>query len=56
MVPAGGLLSDVAALSSTAYQLSVPVNIACATPAAMNSDMPLPMPHLDITSSKRNMR
>ena len=40
MVPAGGLLVLTGRLPSTGFQFTVPVNMACATPAAMNSEMP----------------
>jgi len=31
-----------------------PVNIACDTPAAMNNDIPEPIPHFEISSSMKN--
>ena len=56
MVPTGGLvrLSGDPAVYGT--QFTVPVNMASATPAAMKSDIPLPMPHFETTSSIRNTR
>lgn len=38
----------------TACQLKVPVKSACATPAAMKSEIPEPIPHLEMSSSMRN--
>ena len=35
---------------------SVPTNVDCATPAAMNSEIPLPIPHLLTNSSSRNTK
>ncbi len=37
-------------------QLSVPWTICCETPAAMNSEIPLPIPHFETTSSIRKTR
>ena len=45
----------IAADVSIGFQFSAPVNSACATPAAMNSDIPLPIPHFDTTSSIMKM-
>ena len=54
MVPPGGFSKLMAELMSIGFQLRAPVNSACATPAAMNSEIPLPIPHFDTTSSIRN--
>ena len=40
---------------SIGFQFRAPVNSAWATPAAMNSEIPLPIPHLDTTSSIMKM-
>ena len=54
MVPVGGEFGPV--VPGAGSQFRVPVKSAWLTPAAMKSEIPLPMPHLETTSSIRNTR
>ena len=52
-VPEGGLSIDIGAPSTVGKGERVPTNVDCATPAAINREIPLPIPHLLTSSSRR---
>ena len=45
---------EIAEPSTVGRGDKVPTNVDCATPAAINRDIPLPIPHLLTNSSRRN--
>ena len=56
IVPLGGFVCEIGSAGFWGTQLSVPCTICCETPAAMKSEIPLPIPHFETTSSIRNTR